>query len=231
MLDAPETALVALTTWLILASEEFSRTRIAACAGLAVGCGLLIKVQFPFFVAGIVLVAVARGGWRHRRGLAAFAATALAVGAPWYLDHVSDFREMVFTAGGGTQPAGHVPRGALHGQRDLVLLERPQLAALRSALHARARRRDLDDLGGGTRPDSQGSGNGVPCRGLRGVASDHPDPQSRPPVRHATAAVSGRHRHRLDRVRLPSLGTRCRNCRPDARSGSQYLGHDLWCRG
>jgi len=109
MLDAPETALVAVATWLILASEEFSRTRIAAWAGLAVGCGLLIKAQFPFFVAGIVLVALARGGWRHRRGLAAFAATALVVGAPWYLDHVSDFREMALTAGGGTQPAGHVP--------------------------------------------------------------------------------------------------------------------------
>jgi hypothetical protein len=90
MLDAPETALVAVSMWLILASEDFSRGRMAGLAGLAVGCGLLVKVTFPFFLAGIVLTALARGGWRHRRGLAAFAAVALVVGGPWYIDHLSE---------------------------------------------------------------------------------------------------------------------------------------------
>lgn len=80
MLDAPETALVAVSMWLILASQDFSRTRIAGWAGLAVGFGLLVKVQFPLFLAGIVLAALARGGWRHWRGLVAFAALALVVG-------------------------------------------------------------------------------------------------------------------------------------------------------
>ncbi len=99
MLDAPETALVAVSMWLLLASEDFGRGRMAALAGLAVGCGLLVKVQFPFFVAGIVLIALARGGWRNWRGLAAFAGVALLVGAPWYIDHLSEFSEIVRLAG------------------------------------------------------------------------------------------------------------------------------------
>ncbi|MGA9316162.1 MAG: glycosyltransferase family 39 protein [Solirubrobacteraceae bacterium] len=99
MLDAPETALVAVSMWLLLASEDFSRVRIAAFAGLAVGCGLLVKVQFPFFLAGIVLVAIARGGWRHWRGLAVFAAVALVIGAPWYIDHFSELSTITKLAG------------------------------------------------------------------------------------------------------------------------------------
>jgi 4-amino-4-deoxy-L-arabinose transferase-like glycosyltransferase len=99
MLDAPETALVAVSMWLILASEDFGRVRMAGWAGLAVGCGLLIKVPFPFFLAGIILAAVVRGGWRHWRGLAAFAAIAFLVGAPWYIAHISEFGTLVRIAG------------------------------------------------------------------------------------------------------------------------------------
>jgi hypothetical protein len=99
MLDAPETALVSVSMWLLLASEDFGRTRMAAFAGLAVGCGLLVKVQFPFFLAGIFLVALARGGWRHWRGLATFAAVALVVAAPWYIDHLSEFGTIAKLAG------------------------------------------------------------------------------------------------------------------------------------
>jgi Dolichyl-phosphate-mannose-protein mannosyltransferase len=99
MLDAPETALVAVSMWLLLASEDFSRVRIAGFAGLAIGCGLLVKVQFPFFLAGIVLVALARGGWRHWRGLLVFAAVALVVGAPWYIDHFSELSTITKLAG------------------------------------------------------------------------------------------------------------------------------------
>jgi hypothetical protein len=106
MLDAPETALVAVSMWLILASEDFGRIRVAGLAGLAVGCGLLVKVQFPFFLAGIVLMALARGGWRNWRGLATFAAVALVVGAPWYIDHISEFGEIIRLAG---SPVGAAP--------------------------------------------------------------------------------------------------------------------------
>lgn len=110
MLDAPETAMVAVSIWLLLASEDFARTRYAAWAGLAVGAGLIVKVQFPFFVFGIVAVALARGGWRSWRGLAAFAAIALAVGLPWYVDHVSELGTITKLAGTGSGAAsGNLP--------------------------------------------------------------------------------------------------------------------------
>jgi Dolichyl-phosphate-mannose-protein mannosyltransferase len=99
MLDAPETALVALSMWLLLASEDFSRMKFAGFAGLAVGAGLLVKVQFPFFLAGIVLTALACGGWRNWRGLAAFAGVALLVAAPWYIDHLSELGTIAKLAG------------------------------------------------------------------------------------------------------------------------------------
>src|SRR5262249_55468642 len=74
MLDAPDSALLGVSIWLLLASEDFKRTRVAGLAGVAVACGLLVKAPFAFFLAGIVLSALIRGGWRHWRGLVAFAA-------------------------------------------------------------------------------------------------------------------------------------------------------------
>ena len=110
MLDAPETALVAVSMWLLLASEQFSRVRFAGLAGLAVGAGLLVKVQFPFFLAGIVLTALACGGWRNWRGLAAFAAVAVVVGAPWYIDHLSELGTIAKFAGTSSGAvAGNLP--------------------------------------------------------------------------------------------------------------------------
>jgi hypothetical protein len=91
MIDPPEAALVAVSIWLLLACEDFSRVGVAGAAGLAVGVGLITKVQYPSFVMGIVLMALLRGGWRNRSGLLTFAAAALIVGGPWYLDHLSQF--------------------------------------------------------------------------------------------------------------------------------------------
>jgi 4-amino-4-deoxy-L-arabinose transferase-like glycosyltransferase len=84
MLDAPEAALVAASAWLILRSDRFARVPAAALAGLAVGAGISSKEQAPMFLAGLVLAALARGGWRNWRGLLAFAGVALVVGMPWY---------------------------------------------------------------------------------------------------------------------------------------------------
>jgi 4-amino-4-deoxy-L-arabinose transferase-like glycosyltransferase len=91
MLDAPEAAVVAVSIWLILACDDFSRVGIAGMAGLAVGVGLVTKVQYPGFVAGILAVALLRGGWRNRRGLVTFAAVAVVVAGPWYIDHLAQF--------------------------------------------------------------------------------------------------------------------------------------------
>jgi len=85
MLDAPEAALVALAVWAILASERFLRLGVCALAGAAVGLGMLTKETFVFFVAGVALAAAVRGGWRAWRGIALFAAVALAIALPWYL--------------------------------------------------------------------------------------------------------------------------------------------------
>jgi Dolichyl-phosphate-mannose-protein mannosyltransferase len=100
MLDAPETALVALAMWLILASDDFNRVGVSCLAGIAVGLGLLVKVQFADCGLGLVLVALAAGGWRNWRGFGVFALSTFVVAAPWYLDHLSLVKEMTQVAGG-----------------------------------------------------------------------------------------------------------------------------------
>jgi 4-amino-4-deoxy-L-arabinose transferase-like glycosyltransferase len=86
MIDAPEAAMVAVSVYLILASERFSRVGVAALAGLAVGLGLNSKEQFPLFVVGLLVVVLVRGGgWRNWRGIAAFGAVALVIATPWYV--------------------------------------------------------------------------------------------------------------------------------------------------
>jgi 4-amino-4-deoxy-L-arabinose transferase-like glycosyltransferase len=85
MLDAPEAAMVALALWAILATERFSRPKVCALAGLAVGLGMLSKETFPYFIAGAALVTAVRGGRRAWRGIAVFAMVALVITLPWYL--------------------------------------------------------------------------------------------------------------------------------------------------
>jgi hypothetical protein len=108
MLDAPTASLVALSVWLVLASDRFRRTGIAALAGLAVGCGLLAKQQFALSTAGFVALVMLRGGgWRQWRGIAAFALGALAVAGPWYVIHLH--RLGVTDAVVGAQVQGWLP--------------------------------------------------------------------------------------------------------------------------
>jgi 4-amino-4-deoxy-L-arabinose transferase-like glycosyltransferase len=110
LLDGPLTAMVALSVWLILASEDFSRPGVAGLAGLAVGLGVNVKVQFALFLGGLVVIVLLHGGWRNWRGFAVFAVVALVVGLPWYIAHSSELGEMfeLASSGGGT-PAGNIP--------------------------------------------------------------------------------------------------------------------------
>jgi Dolichyl-phosphate-mannose-protein mannosyltransferase len=102
MLDAPQAALVALAAWLILASERFARVEVAALAGLAVGLGVVTKQLVPLYLLGLLPAVLLRGGgWRNRRGIAAFAGVALLVGAPWYLVHLGDWHRFIRAAGTG----------------------------------------------------------------------------------------------------------------------------------
>jgi hypothetical protein len=106
MLDAPLTALVAGTVWLVLASERFERVPVAAAAGALAGLGLLSKQTFPLYVAGfIVLVAARDGGWRNVRGLCAFAGVALVIAAPWYVAHAANLHQVLANTG----PEGNIP--------------------------------------------------------------------------------------------------------------------------
>jgi 4-amino-4-deoxy-L-arabinose transferase-like glycosyltransferase len=103
MLDAPEAALVSIAMWLILASEDFSARKFTVFAALACGAGVLIKVQFPFFIIGLLLAAVLHGGWRRRGQLELFALLTLLVGAPWYIFHRSEFSTIFSLAGSGSE--------------------------------------------------------------------------------------------------------------------------------
>jgi Dolichyl-phosphate-mannose-protein mannosyltransferase len=118
MIDAPEAALVAVTVWLILASDHFSRVGIAALAGVAAGFGTASKEQFPLFIVGLLVVVLLReDGWRNRRGLLAFAAIAFVIAAPWYLRHLSDL-------------GGIISGSALRGPTVPPLADPPLLSAL-----------------------------------------------------------------------------------------------------
>ena len=110
LLDAPVAALVAIAVWLILASEDFRRPAVAGVAGLTVGLGVNVKVQFALFVAGLVAIVLVHGGWRNWRGFAVFAVVALAVGLPWYVVHSYELARMVSLASSGPgTPAGNIP--------------------------------------------------------------------------------------------------------------------------
>jgi 4-amino-4-deoxy-L-arabinose transferase-like glycosyltransferase len=108
MLDAPLTALVAVSAWLILASEDFSRPGLAGLAGLAVGVGLNVKAQFPQLLVGLVAIVLLHGGWRNRRGFAIFSAVALAVGSPWYVAHLSDLGHLLELGGTSSEVSASV---------------------------------------------------------------------------------------------------------------------------
>lgn len=117
MTDAPETAMVAVSVWAILATERFSRVGVSALAGLAVGLGMLTKEPLAIFVAGPLVVAAIRGGWRAWRGIAAFAAVALAIGLWWYVAEYSQVQAIQTEAlhGAGSALVGGIAplRGSL----------------------------------------------------------------------------------------------------------------------
>jgi hypothetical protein len=94
MLDAPEAAMVAVSVWAILATERFSRLRVCAMAGVVVGLGLLSKETFVFFVSGVVVVALLRGGRQAWRGFMLFSIIALVIAGPWYVHQIPALRTL-----------------------------------------------------------------------------------------------------------------------------------------
>lgn len=116
MLDAPLAALVSVSVWLVLASDDFSRPGIAGVAGLAVGLGLNMKSQFPLYLAGLTVIALLHGGWRNWRGFAIFCVVAAVVGAPWYVVHFSELGTLLEAGGNapGVAPGNAPPTLSVH---------------------------------------------------------------------------------------------------------------------
>ncbi|HEY5286848.1 MAG TPA: glycosyltransferase family 39 protein [Solirubrobacteraceae bacterium] len=112
--DPMQAALVALSVWAILASRRFERWGIAALAGLASGLAMLTKETTPIFLAGLLVVVTARGGWRNWRGLIAYALMLGVVGAPWYVDHHSQLSQLVIAHTSAANEAEPNPLGGTY---------------------------------------------------------------------------------------------------------------------
>ena len=115
MIDGPETAMVAVSVWLLLLSRGFESVKISALAGVAVGFGLLTKESFPAFVAGVVALTALRGVRRwgiNWRGLLAFAVVTAVIAAPWYIHHwgeVQELRRITSANGFSDAPGSNYP--------------------------------------------------------------------------------------------------------------------------
>ena len=106
-LDPFEASMVAVSVWALLASRRFERVGYSALAGLLCALGMLTKQTFVLFVGGLIVVMFLRGGWRNWKGLIAFLAVGLALGLPWYVDHISQLSSLTsgFTTPGASGTA------------------------------------------------------------------------------------------------------------------------------
>jgi 4-amino-4-deoxy-L-arabinose transferase-like glycosyltransferase len=93
-LDPGLTAMVAVTVWLLLASDGFRDQRYALWAGGAAGVGMLTKQTFVFYIVGVIAVMLVRGGWRHWRHVLAFGGIVLAVSWGYYVYHFNYLHQL-----------------------------------------------------------------------------------------------------------------------------------------
>lgn len=104
--DAPETAMVAVSVWLVIATDRFSRPGVSAIAGVVFGLGMLTKEPFTVFVIGVVAVTAVRGGLPAWRGIAIFGVIALAIALPWYIHERTQLEAIKTEA---TAPSSAIP--------------------------------------------------------------------------------------------------------------------------
>jgi Dolichyl-phosphate-mannose-protein mannosyltransferase len=108
-LDPAQAAMVAVSVWALLASRHFERIGIAALAGALCGLAMMTKESSVFFLAGPVVVILARGGWRNWRGLLLFAFAVENVAGLWYVYHWTEVHSLIApaTASGSGGTAGY----------------------------------------------------------------------------------------------------------------------------
>jgi 4-amino-4-deoxy-L-arabinose transferase-like glycosyltransferase len=109
MLDLPQTAMTAMTIWLLIASRRFANGGFALAAGLCFGLGMLTKNIFSLMLLGLLAVMLLRGGWRSPKGILLFALGVGVTGLPWYLAH---FQGLLDYALGGSVSGGSSVYGA-----------------------------------------------------------------------------------------------------------------------
>jgi 4-amino-4-deoxy-L-arabinose transferase-like glycosyltransferase len=112
MLDGAQAGAVAAAVWLVLASGRFERMGISALAGVAASAAMLIKPTSAIFLGGFLVAVLARGGWRHPRGLAAFLLVGVVLCAPWYIEHLTMVRGL--TNGAAGPGSGALATGATY---------------------------------------------------------------------------------------------------------------------
>jgi Dolichyl-phosphate-mannose-protein mannosyltransferase len=117
ILDPQQAAMIAVSVWAILASRRFERPGVAALAGALSGLAMLTKQTSVVFLAGPLVVALLRGGWRNWRGLAAFACALGVVAGPWYVYHRQELNSLVSVHDGGGSTSAANEAGGFFPQR------------------------------------------------------------------------------------------------------------------
>jgi hypothetical protein len=105
LLDAPLAALVAISLWALLASDDLRDPRRSALAGALIGLAMLVKPIAPVFILGPLALILIRGGWRRWRGLALLAGGAAVVAGPHFLINLGEYVRLSGEAAvGSTDP-------------------------------------------------------------------------------------------------------------------------------
>jgi 4-amino-4-deoxy-L-arabinose transferase-like glycosyltransferase len=112
--DPTQAAFVAAAVWALLASGRFRRPGVSALAGLATALALMTKETTPIFVAGILAVVLARGGWRAWRGILAYAVPVAALAVPWYVSHGTQLYELTIAHTANANTAEANPLGGAY---------------------------------------------------------------------------------------------------------------------
>jgi 4-amino-4-deoxy-L-arabinose transferase-like glycosyltransferase len=114
LLDPPQAAMIAVTVWALLASRRFERPGLAALAGVLTALAMLAKETSVVFLAGLLLVVIVRGGWRHWRGLACYASGVAVFALPWYAYHADQLRAQLVLHGAEANTAEANPLGGAY---------------------------------------------------------------------------------------------------------------------